>query len=393
MLLKLDQIATSRRTPKVVAPMVAPQDGPLDIEVPEAEGLGASITTLDRVHAAHTEGYGAVLRTARRAALDFRAEFAATGTPLHVSSHDLVTAPYPTKFGLWRAPSSPAPYVFLTNRMLVVRWHDSDGTLRTLLWEPSDAELVANTAFYRSVAEATPDFLVEKLVTNYGDVVPRAIAAGIDPAEVDYVAFDHLHTQDVRRLVGTTKPQGDISPDAPVQAWFPNARLIVQRHELLAMRDLHPLQKPWYQPETFVDIDPAKYLVIDGDRLLAPGVALIRTPGHATGNQTLVLNTGTGIWTLSENAVGAECMTPEHSRIPGVAGWASKWGQEVVMNANTIETTATQYNFCIVEKLLADRSQQDERFLQFYPTSELTASPFGPGVKPTFTHGGLTHDA
>ncbi len=378
----LRKLSRARRTP--MAP--APADEPLAIPLPDAEELGASIGTLDRVHAAEG-GPGAALRAARTAASDFRREFAATGRPAHISTHDLVTLPYPTRFGLWRAPVSPAPFLFITNRLVIVRWDDAGGRRRTLLWEPSDVELDANTPFFAALQDTTPAAATKLMVREYATVTQCLAQAGIDPGEVDYLAFDHLHTQDVRRLLGTTRPQADISPDAPVPAAFPNARLVVQRHELAAMRDLHPLQRPWYQPETYLDLDPDRLLPIDGDRLLGPGVAVVRTPGHATGNQTLLLNTGTGIWAMSENVVAAECLTPEHSKLPGVAAWASRWSQEVVLNANTIETAADQYNFCVLEKTLADRSQRDSRFLQFLPTSELTASPYAPGTRPTFAHG------
>lgn len=374
--------------------VTAPPAKPLDIPVPEATDLGAAITTLDQIQSTEREqGPGAALRTARTRAADFRREFAGTGTPTSVSTHDLVTLPYPTKFGLWRAHVTPSPFLFITNRLVIVRWTDSAGVPRIMLWEPSDAELDANTPYFASISRGIPERVQGLAVKKYATVLERVRQAGIKPEDVDYLAFDHLHTQDVRRLIGTTRPQADISPEAPVAAGFPNARLIVQRHELLAMRDLHPIQRPWYQPETFVDIDPARLLVIDGDRLLGPGVAIIRTPGHATGNQTLVLNTDTGIWALSENVIATECLTPEHSRILGVSGRSSNWGQEVILNANTIESTATQYNSCTVEKTLVDRSQADERFLQFFPTSELTSSVLSPGTSPTFAHGSFKHGA
>jgi hypothetical protein len=386
---KLRKLTRARRAPMVPRPAAGASTQPLAIPLPDAEALGVPVTTLDRVHAAEG-GPGAALRVAREAAADFRREFAATGTPAHVSTHDLVTLPYPTRFGLWRAPASPAPFLFLTNRLVIVRWHESDGRLRTLLWEPSDVELDANTPYFAALQDVTPAAARNRTVREYATVAECVAQAGIAPDEVDYLAFDHLHTQDVRRLLGTTLPQAGLSPGRPVTAAFPRARLIVQRHELAAMRDLHPLQRPWYQPETFVDLDPDRLLPVDGDLLLGPGVALVRTPGHATGNQTLVLNTGTGVWAMSENVVAAECLAPEHSRLPGVAAWASRWGQEVVLNANTIETTADQYNFCVLEKTLVDRSQRDGRFPQFFPTSELAASPFAPGTRPTFTHGSLT---
>ncbi len=111
------------------------------IPLPKASDLGATIKTLNRIHAAGEEsGPGVALCVARGAAVDFKREFVSTGTPDHVSSHDLVTLPYPTRFGLWRASTLPVPFLFFTNRMLVVQLTDSSGQLRTLLWEPRDFE-------------------------------------------------------------------------------------------------------------------------------------------------------------------------------------------------------------------------------------------------------------
>ncbi|WP_454789616.1 hypothetical protein [Mycolicibacterium lutetiense] len=384
-----------RMIPSGRAIVGTPPVAPLDIPVPTTADIGAKISTLDGIEDIEREqGPGAALRTTRTLATEFRREFSTTGCPTSISTHDLVTGPYPTKFGLWRAHVSPSPFLAITNRLVIVRWTDSGGVDRTMLWEPSDLELDVNVPYYaamgRGVPERVKNFVIKQVATT---VLERLREAGITPEEVDYLAFDHLHTQDVRRLIGTIRPQADISPDTPVTAQFRNARLIVQRQELLAMRDLHPIQRPWYQPETFVDVDPQRLLVIDGDRLLGPGVAIVRTPGHAIGNQTLLLNTSTGIWALSENVIATECLTPEHSRIPGVSRRSSNWGQEMILNANTIESTATQYNSCVLEKTFVDRSQADERFLQFFPTSELTASVLSPGTSPTFTHGSITHGA
>jgi hypothetical protein len=77
--------------------------------------------------------------------------------------------------------------------------------------------------------------------------------------------------------------------------------------------------------------------------------------------------------------------------LAGVARWSRDWGQEIILNANTLETTADQYNSAVLEKTLVDVSQQDPRFLQFFPSSELTALWTAPGTRPTFTHGAITH--
>jgi hypothetical protein len=334
---------------------------------------------------------GAALARVPSCAKDFRAEFRATGTPDSVDTYDLITLPYPTRFGLWRASMSPAPFVSITNRMLIVRWAEADGQRRTLLFEPSDVELGTNTPYFAHLAERTPDFITERLVQRRGDVLTHLRTAGIDPAEVDYLAFDHLHTQDVRRWIGTTTPQPNLGATEPVEPAFPNARLLVQRPELTALDHLHPLQQPWYQPDTYRDLRTEAISPVDGDILLGPGVALVATPGHTTGNQTLFLNTSTGIWASSENAIATECLVPQHSKLPGVRRWSEYWGQGVVVNANTIETIAAQYNSLILERSIVDMSQRDDRFPQFFPSSELTRRWTNPGTAPTFVHERITY--
>lgn len=365
-------------------------DNPVAIPRPSTTAPFTHIDTFDKAITA-PGGFGPRLRACRTAALDFRSEFTTTGRPDSIRTHDLISLPYPTRYGLFRAATSPTPFVTISNRMLIVRWTETDGTRRTLLFEPSDHELDSYTPYFAELQRYTPGPLRRLFVRARTDVLTACRAAGVAPAEVDYLAFDHLHTQDVRRWLGTTRPQPDISPDKPVAAAFPNAKLIAQRIELEAMADLHPFQRPWYQPTTFVDLPSERILPLDGSVLLGPGVALISTPGHATGNQSLVLNTDTGIWAVSENAIATECLTPEHSRIPGLARAARNWGHEVILNANTLETTYEQYNSLVIEKSIVDVSQQDSRFLQFFPSSELTGARLNPGTSPTFTHRAIRH--
>ncbi|SDM56370.1 MBL fold metallo-hydrolase [Allokutzneria albata] len=342
--------------------------------------LGSAVDVLAGL-AAVKGGHGAKLDWARTRAADFRREFAATGTPDSVVTCDLVTLPYPTRFGLFRAGRAIAPFLAITNRMLVIRWRETDGRRRVLLFEPSDVERGENTPYFAALKARIPGFVEKLVVTRHGTVQRHLARLGIRPEDVDYLMFDHLHTQDLRRWTGTGR--GD--------AYFPNAKVIVQRDELAGMANLHPLQRPWYQVDAFDDVPAEAFLAADGGLVLGPGVAVIATPGHVFGNQTLVLNTSTGIWASSENAVAAECLTPEHSAIPGLARWSRAWQQEVVLNANTLETTADQYNSIILEKSVVDRSQADPRFPQFFPSSELTATWTSPGTGPTFAHTTLTH--
>jgi hypothetical protein len=337
---------------------------------------------------------GAELGAIREAAPEVRRVLQESGTPEAVTTCDLITLPYPTRFGLFRAGRSPAPFLWFTNRMLVIQWTDPDGTPRTLLWEPSDHERGEFTPYYAGLTERMPipHGLSKRLLSRtHGTVLGHLRALGIDPADVDYLAFDHLHTQDVRRHLGTRRPAPDLgSPDEPLGGWFPNAKLITQVHEWETIRNIHPLQAPWYQPETYDDLRPESLLFIDGDVLVGPGVGFLFTPGHTAGNMSLVLHTDEGIWVSSENGIAAESWMPGASRIPGVCGWAREWGHEVILNANTLEFTAWQYDSMVAERLVADPTP-DGDFRQTFPSSELTGHPFSPLTKPTYVHGAIRH--
>ncbi|MBS1907769.1 MAG: hypothetical protein JST33_14665 [Actinobacteria bacterium] len=373
-----------------------PSSRPADRRFPWRSGetadlptLGVMVDTLADVSRL-PGGPGRRLRAVRDLAESFRREFASTGTPDSVTTRDLITLPYPTRFGLFRASRAVAPFLSIRNRMIVVRWREGDGRRRTLLFEPSDHELGEFTPYFAELKRKVPSIVESAYRVEHGTVLGHLAAMGIARSEVDYLMFDHLHTQDLRRWVGTTSEQRDLGR---VEAAFPNAKVIVQKDELEGMTELHPIQKPWYQPATYRDVPAESFYPIDGTVILGPGVAALKTPGHVFGNQTLLLNTSTGIWASSENVIAVESLTPEHSKLPGVAKWAKAWDQEVILNANTIETTADQYNSIVLEKLLVDRSQRDSRFLQFFPSSELVGAWTNPGTSPTFSHGHITHTA
>ena len=65
----------------------------------------------------------------------------------------------------------------------------------------------------------------------------------------------------------------------------------------------------------------------------------------------------------------------------------------MIINANTIENTAQQYNSMVKEKSIVDRSRVDARFLQYFPSSELTVNRLNPGTQPTFNHFAISHGA
>jgi glyoxylase-like metal-dependent hydrolase (beta-lactamase superfamily II) len=335
----------------------------------------------------------ATLRRIRAEAVELREWFRGTGQVTLFASRDLVKLPYPTRYALWEASTTRLPYVWFTNRVFVIQWYDGQRT-RTLLGEPSDYELGIDTPYLKHAVKRLPiseERALKVLFTRHATVLEHLADLGIAPADVDYLAFDHLHTQDVRRLIGTTKPAPDLGyADSPVPAWFPNAKLIVQRSELEHVRDVHPFQARFHQPARYADIDESRLLIVDGSVLIAPGIALVRTPGHTLGNNTLLVHTERGILASSENGVAVESWAPEHSTLPGVAAFAKEWDFEVILNYNTPEYASWQYNSMVAEKLMADALPGAAHLPFVVPSSEIAPHRLAPRLKPAYRHGALT---
>ena len=120
--------------------------------------------------------------------------------------------------------------------------------------------------------------------------------------------------------------------------------------------------------------------------MLGDGVMLLRTPGHTSGNQTLFLNTDSGVWGVSENGTCADNWSPMDSRIPGLRALCRRQDLDVVLNANTPERGADQYTSMVLERTVVDRVRRAPAFVQMFSSSEVTPSALSPGLKPTILH-------
>lgn len=330
----------------------------------EAEGLPSMG---DRVEAVRT------------AAVRFRETLVNTGMPTAVRACDMVTIPYMTEFAFRLVDGRhPSPYMWFVNRMHVIRWRDADGITRTMLFNPSDHERGAESPFYKNMRKQYGEWLsFNVLSSRHGTVLGHLARLGIKPEEVDYISFDHLHNQDLRRLIG---------PDG----WLPNARLLVQQAEWRIYENIHPLQAPWYIPLAIDGVDPKRVVLLDGDVQVGPGVALLATPGHTWGNHSLAIHTPRGVTVISENGVCLDSYAPHLSRLPGMRAFAAK-GQEVVLNGNTLEGSLHQYTSMIKEKTVAGPHPDDPRWPNFQSSSEMTAHLLAPGLAPTLTQTPLHH--
>ncbi|MCH9718371.1 MAG: hypothetical protein K0U60_00695 [Actinomycetia bacterium] len=344
---------------------------------------------------------GRQLAAITQAAPAFHDWFADSGTAAAVTTCDLIGLPYPTQYALFRAKAAvSSPYVRITNRMLVVQFFDFAGELRTMLVGPTDVDLAGNTGYFADFRRRLPGPLAELAVRRYPTVLEHLAELDISPEQIDYITFDHLHTQDLRRWLGTDEIQPDLAAagfaplDEPVQPIFPNAQLLIMRPEWEQFPQVHPLQRRWFQGHTHAAVRPDKVVTLDSDVLLGPGVALVATPGHTVGNHTVVLNTSSGVWTSSENGMMPEAYDPQSSAIPGLRDYFVETKLEVVLNSNTPESSAVQYNSMIKEKLIAGRGGPTGEHVQHFCSSEMSpwllARRNGPGhIYESLQHGRL----
>ena len=340
----------------------------------------AELTRLDPLDDAwRAPSAGERLDLVRRAAPALRARILESGRVACVRTCDLALLPYPTSFAFGGAASSPLPFIAMTNRMLVVELVTREGARRLLLFNPTDVERSAETPFFARIqARFGARVAAEvKRLTRRPTPLEHLAALGLSPGAVDWVAFDHLHTQDLRRILGANGEDG----------WFPRAKLLVHAAELDILRRLHPLQEAWFVRDAVQGVARDRLAVLgDSDWLLGQGVALVRTPGHTVGNMSLVVSTTSGAWVVSENGVACDNYAPRASRIAGIAKHARTWEVDVVLNSNTLEGRNEQYTSMILERELADRSAVNPEFYQHFSSSELTRTPFTPGLAPTFAH-------
>lgn len=338
------------------------------------------ITDFDGSREAH--GQQSRVEDTRAAAGDFRKAMLAGPKARYFRSFDLVRVPYPSRYGLRNAFSRErwVEFIHLQNRLFVVQFDTPEGT-KTLLVSPSDHERGGETPFFRRLQDKNPEVL-SNLIVKRQTTVPEIIASiGLKPEDIDYITYDHLHTQDVRRWLGT-----NMEP-----ALFPNAKLLVHWREWESTLDLNPYQADWYCPNGIAGIPDDKVIKFDGSIMLGDGVALVHTPGHTEGNHSIVVHTDEGLWVTSENGVSVDAYAPELSTASGVADYAKTLGTEVIINGNTLENSVDQYISMVQEKTIAGPSKRDPRFPNVFPSSEMTPFWAFPGTKPAFYVGEAHH--
>ena len=318
----------------------------------------------------------------REAAKDFRETMLSKPKVLFYKTFELIRLPYPAKYGYLNAFSLPTPFIHLCNKLFVIQFNSDDG-IKTLLVSPSDWENQRETPFFAQLDQSAGVLSkpMEKIIFKFPNTVLGVLAKlGLKPEDIDYITYDHLHTQNVTRWLGG---QGQA-------AIFPNAKLLVMREEWESSLSLLPWQNQWYCPNGINGIDESRVELLDDSVFLGDGaVALMRTKGHTEGNHSIVAHTDQGLLVTSENGVSMDSYAPIHSKISGLAAYAKRTQAEVIINGNTLEFGNDQYLSMIQEKEVAGRWPKDERFFNMALSSESDGFSLFPGTAPTVRMGEL----
>lgn len=320
------------------------------------------------------------LAEVRRRAEAFRERFLDEPEAIFYKSINLVRVPYPTWYaytGVYTQRPFKFPFVHILNRLFVVQYKDFAGVLRTLLFSPSDLDGNRETPFFKRLAGLMPAQRVQELVAPiFRDVEQALREVGLAPADVDYISYDHLHTQDVRKWLGGAGRPG----------FFPNAKLLVHRQEWASTLALLPCQADWYCPRGIDGVPEARVIGFEGSLHLGPGVALLHTPGHTEGNHSLAARVPDGIRVTSENGVGADAYAPMNSRVNAIRRYAKATDMEVILNGNTLEGSNDQYISMVMEKTIAGPAANPDYF-NCATSSECTPSWVTPGHEVSYLVG------
>jgi glyoxylase-like metal-dependent hydrolase (beta-lactamase superfamily II) len=287
-------------------------------------------------------------------------------------------APYPVRFAFNGCVPALAPNAMLImkNRSLLIQVRTEAG-IKNVLFNPTDGPANQQTPFYQRLTAGTPALLRKPFEPKPNRCAEQLAALGLSCADIDLIAFDHFHTQDLRPLLGT----------ATSPARFPNALLLAPRIEWDDWDDLPMIQRAWFVVDGKRGVPESRVVLTDCDLSLGDGLLLLRTPGHSTGNQTLFVHAEQGVFGSSENGTCADNWAPRESRVPGLKRAAKLLDVEVILNANTPELAAEQYSAMLLERAIVDRVPERPELFQMFPSSEVTPSLLAPHIRPTHLFG------
>ena len=330
-------------------------------DLDEARGVGAPAPRIEALRAG-----GRALGDGLRAGARVRAVKTLPVSPLI----------YPTRFAFNGVVPLPWPYVVMMHRCLLVQL-DTEHGIKNILFNPTDPDASQRgTPFFRNLTASMSGLgpIADNVIKRGNRPLDEQLAdVGLSASDIDVLAFDHFHTQDLRPLLGTGNGHA---------GRFPNALLLAPEDEWEQWDDLHPMQRAWFVADGRDGVPTDRVVLTDHDAVLGTGALLLRTRGHTVGNQTVFVHGEDGVFGCCENGCSADSWSPRASSIPGLKRYAETYDVEVVLNSNTPEFGGAQYESMILEKSIVDRVPDNPEMAQMFPSSEVTPSAIAPALRP-----------
>jgi glyoxylase-like metal-dependent hydrolase (beta-lactamase superfamily II) len=138
-------------------------------------------------------------------------------------------------------------------------------------------------------------------------------AAGIDPANISTILISHFHPDHIFGLMekGTNKPV------------YPNAELIVSVDEYKwwtepgRVEKLPEARRPLGQRINTVFPTWKNFTLVEGEKEVAPGIQLIKAPGHTPGHSAFLLSSGNEQLMLSNDLAYVPALLAPHPEWQG----------------------------------------------------------------------------
>ena len=129
-----------------------------------------------------------------------------------------------------------------------------------------------------------PEKLQKQFVMQAGRLVDELRGHGLEPADVDYVVFSHLHFDHAGGATYTT-------PTGVLATTFPNAQYLTQRADWEEATHPNERNGAGYVEADLAPLEQNGQLeLLDGDTEIVPGVHCKRTGGHTAGHQIVLLD-------------------------------------------------------------------------------------------------------
>jgi len=110
--------------------------------------------------------------------------------------------------------------------------------------------------------------------------------ANVDPEDVRSIILTHLHNDHASFLM-----------------LFRKARVFLQESELSYAHNPLPIQRSFYNDSILKSLEKAHVELIRGDKRIEAGLRVLHTPGHTPGSQTVLVDTGGGLYAICGDTV------------------------------------------------------------------------------------------